>query len=221
MKFATLALLACASVAGCDDETAASDLSAPVEDLAIARDLSAPVDAALCFAGPPPDAFIPSTDAGAFCVGTTIAGTCAQAFFERIYDCFAPAGCCVLVPYGLHHGAHIEFYWASGAVSFDQRTASPVDGILYPGKSWSMCASCGWVDFGGGPGGTDRWSLPDGTKMIVNPATGDVTCPDNSQANIGPGYEQCPEMDARLDVTHKGTPIYHCLPTQIVGSACQ
>lgn len=231
MKLAALILAVLAAAAGgCDDDSSApidlDDLSVPaVDDLQAPADLAPPpVDAALvCVGGPPPDAFVPSTDAGAFCVGTSLAGTCAQAFFERIYDCFAPAGCCVSAPYGLHHGAHIEYYWANGATSIDQRVASPVDGINYPGRSWGMCAtaSCGRVELGGGPGATDKWSLPDGTVMIVNPATGDVTCPDNSQTNIGPGYEQCAEMTLRLDVMHKGTPVYDCPADYSKPNSCQ
>jgi hypothetical protein len=216
VKLLGLALvIALAGAAGCDDEWRPPDFAVPIDmqvpaDLARPGDLTPPLDAFVCTGGPPPDAFVPSTDAGSFCVGTSLAGTCAQAFFERIYDCFAPAGCCAGQVYGVKHGAHIDYEWASGAHSTDQRVSSPNDGINYPGKSWGMCDECGRVEFGGGAGGNDLWTLPDGTTMTINPATGDVTCPDSSQANIGPGYEQCPEVTLRLDVNHKGSVVYDC-----------
>jgi hypothetical protein len=177
-------LLAALLLAGCDDDSAptSADFAAPsVDDMAAALDLSPfPDMAPWCVAS---DAsFPPSLDAGGFCDGTTMAGTCAQEFFRKFAECFRPAGCC------LYNGSvNVPgFAWESGA----RFQSEPGDREYY--QNGAHCAHQGAPL----PGVTgDRWTLGDGEVLDVDTTTGDVTCPDGSHANIGANYGGCAELN--------------------------
>src|SRR5438094_7109846 len=80
---------------------------APAPDLASAPDLAAPPDLA-----PPIDLAQRPDFAGlTFCADTTVAGTCAQAFFQPVSVCFAPMGACTTMGDGQTYG---NLCWANG-----------------------------------------------------------------------------------------------------------
>jgi hypothetical protein len=178
------------ALGGCDDDTAgADDLAMPLYDFATVHDLAtsdltaAPPE--MCVPNPP-DAFDVSVDAGGFCAGTPIAGTCVQTFFAKLAECFVPAGCCRNGPGSIT----VTMAWESGAYystyAIDQE------------RHYAMInQSCANSRRSGLPD-TDRWVGADGSTLALVLSTGVLTCPDGSTVNIGTLSGQCAELDALL-----------------------
>ncbi|HXU69136.1 MAG TPA: hypothetical protein VN947_07390 [Polyangia bacterium] len=190
MRNLCLALLFLASACG-DDTTAAVDLGAPVDDLSVAdlsvADLAVPSDFAVCIM-PPPDGFDTPVDAGGFCAGTSIAGTCIATFFAQLSECFVPKGCCRPSGGGNSHGVT----WQSGAGFY---TFSGVDGDYYAAQN----VACAFSTSGGVTPAGVRWTLQGGsTSLTITDGTYDVTCPDGSHINVGNPAGQCAELDRLL-----------------------
>lgn len=218
-----LAMLAVLSLCiGCDDDTTGShgndlDLAVVNDDLAVPADLAPPAQDLLQCAltsdastGPHP------VDAGALCAGTMLEGTCAEAFFTRIVDCFDPDGCCVREVHGLPD-AEYTIDWSSGASMqhvFVNETGQGNTMLPFI-HWWRGCSDCGRVEIGGGGTNIDRWILSDGTTLFYANKTGDVQCPDGTSVNIGTNYSACSDLFAGLDVFGTSNSPYSC----VVGGA--
>lgn len=206
-------LIACAVVVGpaCDNDAPApvGDLgvtipdlstndSAPA-DLAPARDLTVILDMALCAPPTPRDGFASSADAAGLCDGTTIAGTCAQAFFTAFATCYVPAGCRV---YHRDNNTRASWDFASGASIFWDAT-----GIRSFSQNGHSCAFANSANFAQ----DDQWTLSDGTKLTINWTSGNVTCPDGTQIQIS-NPRSCDALNTLMLVPPLGSDPGCCLP---------
>lgn len=180
--------VACFALTGCGDddtiETLSPDLSAtaPLDLARGPNDLGTIPDQNGCFY--PPDAFGPPLDAGGFCEGTPLAGTCAQTFFAKLASCFQPAGCCQAdgsntLYRSWQSGAHYIFRMGTSYYSFSQNDI--------------QCAS----SLGTEIQPYHQWTASDGSTIIFDPATGALTCPGDAQINVG-AYGSCPALEALL-----------------------
>ena len=185
----------CALVAGCGDDTvvpvAPLELGAGADDLGVAHDLAGPADLTptdlLSLCPSTPDAWTPPSpppDAGTFCAGTPIDGTCVQAFFAKIADCFLPAaGCCTCF-----RGNHSSCSWASGAAWDGQPAADEF-------KLFHDNASCGgsYVNFA-----TTTWTAADGTQLTMTGSTSaeDAVCPGGTHVTFS--FSDCADLAALI-----------------------
>lgn len=205
-----LLLALCVLAPACGDEQAAvvPDLGAIVPDLstdlsigdlAVAHDLTWIFDLAHCVPLTPVDGFASSADAAGFCDGTTLAGTCAQAFFARFASCYVPAGC---REYHRTNNTIASWSFASGAYTFWD-----LSGIRAFSQSGHSCASSDST----GLSQDDRWTLNDGTKLTINWTSGNVTCPDGSQIQIS-NPKSCDALNTLVTVPMAGSDPGCCLP---------
>jgi hypothetical protein len=207
-QFAAL-LCACALLSACDEDGRATDLAVST-DLALGPDLAVPdlalrdlAEASVCR---PEMTFptFPPPDAGGFCDGTPLAGTCAQAFFARVADCFNPAGCCVgtgsnTVLRGWESGANYRFGMADRQWSLSQ------NGVSCAGNFPSSATTAPM-----------KWTASDGSELpFFDPTTGELHCPDGSQTNVG-AYGQC------LALQHLLRPfeVYSCVEATTNTTCC-
>jgi hypothetical protein len=200
------ALLVALSVFGlsCSDDEGAigPDLGAVVPDLSV-RDLATPLDLSyvldMAHCAPlSPDGFASSADAAGFCDGTTLAGTCAQAFFSSFAACYVPAGCRV---YYRENNTRGSWQYASGASGHWDITDY---------SDYEMNGhSCAYVD-GNNIARDDHWTLADGTKLTINWTSGNVTCPDGSTIQIA-NPTSCDALMALINTPHTSDPGC-CLP---------
>jgi hypothetical protein len=196
-----VALCALALVGCGDDFTPPTDLAVVPLDLspAGARDLAdlTPLPPWLC--PYTPDAWTPPTtpvDAGVFCAGTPIDGTCVQAFFAKIAACFQPAGCCTLGP-----NIHEKVDWASGAHYYWYATEDQ----LWYSQGGAACGGQSSPSFGV----SGQWTGPDGSALTVTPAISrysfgpfDATCPDGTHVSFN--TSDCAELVALISPSVQG-----------------
>jgi hypothetical protein len=206
MSRGALLLAHCVLVAACADDqtTITTDLGTVVPDLSVGDlaavpDMTYNIDFAHCAPFTPVDGFASSADAAAgFCDGTTLAGTCAQAFFASFAACYVPAGCRVYLRNANTGGS---WQYASGASgSWD------ITDISGYGMNGHPCAT---VD-GNNAARDDHWTLADGTKLTINWTSGNVTCPDGSTIQIA-NPASCDALNALINTLHKSDPGC-CLP---------
>jgi hypothetical protein len=189
---------------GCDDDASLPADLAASSDLSAATDLAPPKD----LTPPPPVCMIPDggtpaspVDAGAFCAGTPLDGTCVQAFFAKIAGCFQPAGCCALMA-----SMHERVDWASGA-RYDHYI--PEYSISYE-QSGALCGQ--QMSSLGTPPPPGHWTAGDNSTLTVTPAIGlsngpfDATCSDGTHVSFSAG--DCADLDALLSPNLQG-----CVPT--------
>jgi len=160
------------------------------------EDMSPLYDFAMCG---PVDAQPADVDAAGFCDGTPLAGTCLQPLFQRFAECFVPAGCCT------EWGANsVRVEWASGA-ELDSDTLNFGDRYygrtLGPGNYTSCLHAIRRSD-----GQGYDFHFPD-TTVTINPTTGDVTCSDGSQVNIGLNLGDCGALNSILGDVRLHSPI--------------
>ncbi|HEX8952795.1 MAG TPA: hypothetical protein VF945_13160 [Polyangia bacterium] len=189
-----VALVLCAC--GDDGPQSLADLAAIGEDLAVpaGRDL-APLDMTT-----PVDWSFNFGDGAGLCespadASNGVAGTCAQSFFAKLADCWVPSG--VMCTYDKPANHWDQFCWDDGAALQTFRCNSPAyaPGIVCYVRGTFLCMKheipC---DYTGTPRTTEKWTAYDGTVLIHDTATGEVTCPDGSHVTIGPNYGGCVEL---------------------------
>jgi hypothetical protein len=120
-----------------------------------------------------------------FCAGTSVAGTCVQAFFQPIVDCWVAAGPCSCSKDGVCN-------WVSGARA---NLLPPDDGGLGTlTQCGTLCARySGYM--------SSTWRAPDGTTLTIydppSSTTLYATCPDGTQVSFQ--WADCP-LPAIADV---------------------
>jgi hypothetical protein len=156
----------CALVAaGCGDDTV---VPVPPLDLGVLDDLGGPPDLLqMC-----PSVWDLSARTP-FCAGTSVAGTCVQAFFQPIVDCLVAAGPCSCSKDNVCN-------WVSGArSSLGAPDDAGLDGTLT--HCGTVCARFeGYM--------SSIWRAPDGTTLtIFSPPSSlalQATCPDGTQVTF-------------------------------------
>jgi hypothetical protein len=162
------------------------------EDLAV-PDLGSPEDLSRTY-----DAGYPFVDAAGYCdnavdipdAGGGLAGTCAQAFFEKLVGCYVPSGPCV---YDYPNSSRFRVCWQSGAALEEIGGISP----RYYVNGTFLCMSMTRIS----AGHVEVWTAYDGTVLQYDKFSGDVTCPDGSHLNLGSEYGNC---TALFNLVHEG-----------------
>jgi hypothetical protein len=195
---AVLALLGC----GDDGAQQLADLATSGDDLSVADDLSVGRDIAMPY-DLVRDWSFSFADGSGLCAsdgtdaGNGIAGTCAQPFFQKLADCWVTAGACYYY-LSMHYN---EFCWDDGAALQEYRTNGDLPSLppsyLDYVRGTFICMTLHRPQ----GGTTETWKAYDGSTLTVVPSTGDVTCPDGSAANIGPGYGNCDELNRLINGT--------------------
>ena len=188
--------LAVALFTGCrgtGHKSQSHDLAVPEDDFGVSQDLAlgardlavAPLISDLAFT---------SADATGFCAMTSIDGTCVQAFFELLVECFVPQGNCDQFD---TDSAHQLACWESGSgteYSEEAGCYSPYQAARFYMRGNYTCMiadlACGTVE---------TWTAADGTTLVVDTISGDATCADGTHVNVGPSYDACADLQ-RLTV---------------------
>ena len=152
------------------------------------------------------------------CVGTAVAGTCAEQFFEPFVQCFVFAGACrtwfsnssagtcfengAQVLMGtLTHASHPTSYWMGNTLCL--RTYSYFDHVSPPVtlRQKQFClpsdASCG-LQYADGSA-DELWATPRG-GALYDVSTGIFTCPDGTQVDLGANLGGCEVLNDLLSV---------------------
>jgi hypothetical protein len=157
---------------------------------------------ALALAGCGSDGGTVTSDApvasSSFCAGTAVAGTCAQAYFATVADCFGtpPTGTCQSQEYENDGGAGggKAYCWSDGSHLYAHFTLNDA-GLANATGQWinGHGTTCMTADVVGGMAGNESLITyhAGGSDLVYDTLTGAVTCPDGSHANIGAGQTLC------------------------------
>jgi len=136
-----------------------------------------------------------TTSSGGFCDGSKVAGTCAQPFFAAVASCLSTLGSCVdqITPTGATT-FNEDVCWSTGQRRHTAADASNNTTV----STWTSKASAACLT----TQSTNELGTytANGTSLVYDESTGQLSCPDGSTANIGvPGGDLCPDVDVILD----------------------
>ena len=170
---------------GSDRPDGSMDLAAGADDLAVV-DLGVPMDLRAAHDLSPTFA-----DAAGFCDDTIgdggLASSCARAFFQKLVECYVPTAPCLHQMVG---SSESRVCWSTGAWVHEIASAGFRD--YY--NDDLLCMSLHVTH----PSGQtlETWTAGDGTTLLVNENTGDVTCPDGSHSTLASESGYCPALSA-------------------------
>jgi hypothetical protein len=144
------------------------------------------------------------------CVGTALANTCVEKFFEPFAACFVPEGKCTGGAMSIFHVT-----WDSGAVFYRPSGVIPVYGPIGWANGQKQCLKLFPAGTRDGesqisdeeiycdPTDTQCLSYDGGTPVSnglrYNVNTGVFTCPDGETVKISGGLSSCPLLSELLD----------------------
>ncbi len=142
------------------------------------------------------DAVSTTASGGGFCDGTKVSGTCAQAFFAAAAACLSTLGACTdqITPTSATT-FNEDVCWSTGQTRHVQADGtSHVTTSTWVSQTSATCLTSNSTYEQG-------TYTANGTSLVYDESTGDLTCPDGSSANIGTvaGGDLCPDVASILD----------------------